>query len=313
MSFSRYYTTEEAISQVKGDRITRLVVLPLYPQFSVSTSGSSLRLLERLLKEDESLQGVRHVVIPSWYQRPGYVRSMADLIANELDNFARPDTVEIFFSAHGVPQSYVDEGDPYKEEMEHCVRLIMEELYQRGIGNSHTLAYQSRVGPVEWLRPYTDDSIKYLAQSGVRSMLAVPISFVSEHIETLEEIDMEYRELAEEVGIKDWGRVPALNTNATFIDDLADAVLEALPYVGSLAGGPVSTSDSLVPLGEVDALLETYDRERKVLPPPVLVWQWGWTRSAETWNGRIAMLSIIIILLLEVTTGRGVLSSLLSL
>lgn len=121
------------------------------------------------------------------------------------------------------------------------------------------------------------------------------------------------RELAEEVGIKDWGRVPALNTNATFIEDLADAVIEALPYVGSLAGSGAPGSEALVPLGEVDALLETYDKDRKVLPPPVLVWQWGWTRSAETWNGRIAMLSIIIILLLEVTTGRGVLSSLLSL
>lgn len=107
--------------------------------------------------------------------------------------------------------------------------------------------------------------------------------------------------------------MPALNTNATFIDDLADAVLEALPYVGSMPGTVSPLADSLVPLGEVDALLETYDRERKVLPPPVLVWQWGWTRSAETWNGRIAMLSIIIILLLEVTTGRGVLSSLFAL
>lgn len=302
--------TEEAIDAIKADGINRLVVLPLYPQFSVSTSGSSLRLLERLLREDPSLQGVRHVVIPSWYQRPGYVCAMADLIGAELEKFAEPGSTEIFFSAHGVPQSYVDDGDPYKEEMEHCVRLIMDELKQRGVTNSHTLAYQSRVGPVEWLRPYTDDSIKYLAQRGVRSMLAVPISFVSEHIETLEEIDVEYRELAEEVGIKDWGRVPALNTNATFIADLADAVIEALPYMGSVAG---SAGDSLVPLGEVDALLETYDRERKVLPPPVLMWKWGWTRSAETWNGRIAMLSIIIILLLEVTTGRGVLSSLLAL
>jgi ferrochelatase len=145
------------------------------------------------------------------------------------------------------------------------------------------------------------------------------------------------RELAEEVGITNWRRVPALNTNVTFIDDLADAVLEALPYVGSVAGS--AASDALVPLGrhpwsmhyhppqtyskkmvtgpigagEVDALLETYDRDRKVLPPPVLVWQWGWTKSAETWNGRIAMLSIIIILLLEVTTGQGVLSNLLAL
>lgn len=185
--------TEEAIEEIKKDGISSLVVLPLYPQFSVSTSGSSLRLLEKLLKEDSHLRGVKHVVIPSWYQRPGYVEAMADLIAEELKTFNDQNSVEIFFSAHGVPQSYVDEGDPYKEEMEACVHLIMDDLKERGIQNSHTLAYQSRVGPVEWLRPYTDDSIRYLAQKGIRSLLAVPISFVSEHIETLEEIDMEYR------------------------------------------------------------------------------------------------------------------------
>ena len=118
---------------------------------------------------------------------------MADLIEIELRQFANPEGAEIFFSAHGVPQSYVDEGDPYKEEMEDCVQLILAELKRRGISNAHTLAYQSRVGPVEWLRPYTDDSIRYLGQKGTRSLVAVPISFVSEHIETLEEIDMEYR------------------------------------------------------------------------------------------------------------------------
>jgi len=160
--------TEEAISEIKKDGITSLVVLPLYPQFSVSTSGSSLRLLERILKEDTYLsKHVRHVVIPSWYQRPGYVSAMADLIEGELnkeENFKTSDvkSVELFFSAHGVPQSYVDEGDPYKVEMEECVQLIMEELRRRQVNNPYTLAYQSRVGPVAWLKPYTDDSIRYL-------------------------------------------------------------------------------------------------------------------------------------------------------
>lgn len=312
--------TEEAIADIKQDGITSLVVLPLYPQFSVSTSGSSLRLLERILKEDTYLsKHVRHVVIPSWYQRPGYVSAMADLIEGELnkeDNFKQSDakSVELFFSAHGVPQSYVDEGDPYKVEMEECVELIMEELRRRHVNNPYTLAYQSRVGPVAWLKPYTDDSIRYLGeQRGVKSLLAIPISFVSEHIETLEEIDMEYKELALESGIKNWGRVPALNTNTKFIDDLADAVIEALPYMGTVAmdkNTMQSSIDSIVPIGEVDALLETYDKERKVLPSPVF-WEPGWTRSAEMWNGRIAMISIIIILLIEAMTGKGVVQNLL--
>jgi protoporphyrin/coproporphyrin ferrochelatase len=154
--------TEEALEQVKRDNITRLVILPLYPQFSISTSGSSLRLLEQMFKSDSQLQGLKHTVIPSWYQRKGYVCAMADLIVDELEKFnSTPGNVEIFFSAHGVPKSYVEEaGDPYKEEMEECVALIMNELKRRGRGNHHTLAYQSRVGPAEWLKPYTDESIR---------------------------------------------------------------------------------------------------------------------------------------------------------
>lgn len=105
-------------------------------------------------------------------------------------------------------------GDPYKEEMEECVQLIMDEVKRRGHPNHHVLAYQSRVGPVEWLKPYTDDTIRELGAKGTESLLAVPISFVSEHIETLEEIDMEYRELAEESGIKNWGRCGWLRDGA---------------------------------------------------------------------------------------------------
>eukprot|EP00850_Spirogloea_muscicola_P008704 SM000047S16843 [mRNA] locus=s47:194683:198018:- [translate_table: standard] len=300
--------TEEAIAQIKADRVTRLVVLPLYPQFSIATSGSSLRLLERLFREDNYLVNMEHTVIPSWYQRVGYVEAMADLIRRELHKFADPSGVNIFFSAHGVPVAYVEEaGDPYKAEMEECVELIMDELRRLGSPNPHTLAYQSRVGPVEWLKPYTDATIAELGQNGVKSLLAVPISFVSEHIETLEEIDVEYKELAIASGIKEWGRVPAMNCEPRFIDDLADAVLEALPYVGAMAASGLETRQSLVPLGSVEELLATYDTQRRELPAPVALWEWGWTKSAETWNGRAAMLAVLALLLLEVTSGQGVL------
>lgn len=227
----------------------------------------------------------------------------------ELNLFENPEEIEIFFSAHGVPKSYVSQvGDPYKEEMEECVQLIMTELQNRNVTNHHTLAYQSRVGPVEWLKPYTDETIRELGEQGIKGMLAVPISFVSEHIETLEEIDMQYKELAYESGIQQWRRVPALNTNPAFIDDLAEAVLEALPYVGSMIGH----SDSLVPIGEVDTLLDVFDRDRPTLPSPTGFWEWGFTTSAEIWNGRLAMIAVLVILMLETVTGRGILSDLLS-
>ncbi|XP_021731865.1 ferrochelatase-2, chloroplastic-like [Chenopodium quinoa] len=298
--------TEEAIEEIKRDGITKLVVLPLYPQFSISTSGSSLRLLESIFREDDYLVNMQHTVIPSWYQRDGYIKAMGDLIEKELKKFNNPKEVVIFFSAHGVPLAYVEEaGDPYKAEMEECVDLIMEELEKRKIYNSFTLAYQSRVGPVEWLKPYTDDTIIDLGKKGVKSLLAVPISFVSEHIETLEEIDVEYKELALESGIENWGRVPALGCEPTFISDLADAVIESLPYVGAMAVSNLEARQSLVPLGSVEELLATYDSQRRELPPPVTVWEWGWTKSAETWNGRAAMLAVLVLLVLEVTTGQG--------
>ncbi|XP_058074037.1 ferrochelatase-2, chloroplastic-like [Magnolia sinica] len=222
--------TEEAVHQIKKDGITKLVVLPLYPQYSISTSGSSIRLLQSIFSEDSYLARLPVSIIKSWYQREGYIKSMANLIEKELQSFSKPEEVMIFFSAHGVPVSYVeDAGDPYRDQMEDCISLIMEELKSRGIANSHTLAYQSRVGPVQWLKPYTDEVIVTLGQNGVKSLLAVPISFVSEHIETLEEIDMEYRELALESGIENWGRVPALGCTSSFISDLGDAVIEALP------------------------------------------------------------------------------------
>lgn len=222
--------TEEAINQIKKDRITKLVVLPLYPQFSISTSGSSIRLLQSIFREDSYLSRLPVSIIKSWYQREGYIKSMADLIEKELQIFSEPQGVMIFFSAHGVPVSYVeDAGDPYRDQMEECICLIMEELKYRGVTNDYTLAYQSRVGPVQWLKPYTDEVLVELGRRGVKSLLAVPISFVSEHIETLEEIDMEYKELALESGIKNWGRVPALGCTPSFILDLADAVIEALP------------------------------------------------------------------------------------
>lgn len=222
--------TEEAVHQIKRDGITKLVVLPLYPQYSISTTGSSVRALQNIFKDDSYLSRLPVAIIESWYQRQGYIKSMANLIEEELHNFTKPEEVMIFFSAHGVPVSYVeDAGDPYRDQMEECIFLIMKELKARGINNDHTLAYQSRVGPVQWLKPYTDEVLVELGQKGVKSLLAVPVSFVSEHIETLEEIDMEYKELALKSGIENWGRVPALNCTSSFITDLADAVIEALP------------------------------------------------------------------------------------
>jgi len=211
------------------------------------------------------------------------LQSMANLIAIKLDQVKDPNTAHIFFSAHGVPVSYIEEaGDPYQKEIETCAALIMQKL---GRANPYTLAYQSRVGPVEWLQPYTDVAIAELAAQGVKELVVVPISFVSEHIETLEEIDMEYREIAEHAGIETFARVPAPDTDPTFIQALADIVTKAL------SDRPIAFTDTIQPQKNT----KLYPQER---------WEWGMTTSAEVWNGRLAMLGFLI-LLLELWLGRG--------
>ncbi|CCH67759.1 Ferrochelatase, protoheme ferro-lyase [Richelia intracellularis HH01] len=277
--------TEEAITKITEENIKHLVILPLYPQFSISTSGSSFRLLEKLWQKNPKLQQMAYNAIPSWYKQSCYLQAMADLISQELDQLLNPNEAHIFFSAHGVPKSYVEEaGDPYQQEIEECTELIMLTLNRP---NNYSLAYQSRVGPVEWLQPYTDDAIKDLGKKGVNTLVVVPISFVSEHIETLEEIDIEYREIAEKAGIHNFRRVPALNTHPLFIQALANLVIESLE----------PSSLTFTQINQMKKKVKIYPPER---------WEWGITISAEVWNGRIAMLGFIA-LIVEMITGHGLL------
>lgn len=275
--------TEEAIELIKEDGIEKLVILPLYPQFSISTSGSSFRVLEEMWRNDPQLQNIEYTLIPSWYSHPDYLSAMADLIKQELQQFEHPEKVHIFFSAHGVPKTYVTEaGDPYQEEIEQCTELIMKTL---NTGNPHILAYQSKVGPVEWLKPYTEDALEELGANNIKDLLVVPISFVSEHIETLQEIDLEYREVAEEVGITNFKRVPALNTHPMFIEALSNLTTTALEKT------PLRFDEVTHPKKN----MKMYPQEK---------WEWGLTTVAEVWNGRLAMLGFLA-LLIELISGHG--------
>ena len=280
--------TESAVADMKADGIEQVVVLPLYPHFSISTSGSSFRELQRLRQGDERFAQLPLRAIRSWHDHPGYLKAMAQLIEREIDACVDPSTAHVFFSAHGVPKSYVEEaGDPYQKEIESCAELIMKTL---GRDNPWTLAYQSRVGPVEWLQPYTEEALEELGEKGVKELVVVPISFVSEHIETLEEIDIEYREIATEAGVSNFRRVPALDTDPTFIASLADLVET------SLAGPEVDLDEAAA----LPARTKLYPQEK---------WSWGWNNSSEVWNGRLAMLGFSAFLL-ELISGHGPLHAL---
>jgi len=288
--------TEEALEAIERDGIEALVIIPLYPQFSISTSGSSLRVLaEEFAKDAAASTSMVHTVVPSWYDRPGYVGCMASLITKELDSFTEEELERgggqrhVLFSAHGVPQSYIAAGDPYKKQIEACVAQITAELPEDATVH---LSYQSRVGPIEWLRPYTDDVLPRLGKEGVKNLVVVPISFVSEHIETLEEIDIEYRELAEENGIENWRRCPALNTDQTFIEDMADMVVDALME-------PVQTVTEACINNNVENVGVEFDTMDMGLASR--------NEEAEKINGRVAMLGVATTVIVELLSGKSLL------
>jgi len=211
----------EALAALKAEGISRVVALSLYPHYSRATSGSSFNDLDRALADSQASFNV--VRIRQFFDHPLYIQALAEKIEQGLSGFPERSGVQLFFSAHSLPQSFIDEGDPYLDQIRATVRLVME----RFEGIAHHLAFQSRAGPVKWLEPSTGDKLKELAGQGHRQVLMVPLSFVSDHIETLHEIDIEYREEAHRLGISDFRRMESLNSSPTFINCLAELVKKA--------------------------------------------------------------------------------------
>jgi ferrochelatase len=219
----RYWkpTTAEAVRRLARLRLDELVLLPLYPQYSRTTTGSSLREWRRRARP----LGLPEHVIDHFYDHPLYLSAVVERIEQALAEFRRPAEVHLVFSAHGLPISVIAAGDPYQKQVEETVRLVME---QGGWGNPHWLCYQSRVGPQKWLEPSLTDLLERLARQGVKSVLVVPISFVSDHIETLYEINLEARALATSHGIEEFAMMRSLGNSPRFIAALADLVLGAV-------------------------------------------------------------------------------------
>jgi ferrochelatase len=211
----------EAIEEIKKASIDRLVILPLFPHYSVTTTGSGFSVLRELIEKDPALKKLDVRWVRSWQVHPTYIESFALGIERELAKFANPQKVHLLFSAHSIPESYVRKGDPYLEQTKQSVERIMDRL---GRNNSYQLSFQSKIGPVKWLEPFTNDVIMQLGKEGRHDVLVAPISFVSEHIETLYELDILYKKVAAEAGVTNFRRVPALNSDPTFIRALAEIV-----------------------------------------------------------------------------------------
>jgi protoporphyrin/coproporphyrin ferrochelatase len=223
----RYWhpTTEAAIATLESAPFDELVLLPLYPQYSFATTRSSLKEWDRLYKPSGPVKIIDH-----FFDHPDYIAGIVARINGILQQLRHPDDVHLVFSAHGLPVSLIEKGDPYQGHIEATAKLVRE------LGawpNPHVLCYQSRVGPQKWLQPSLTSTIESMAGEGIKRMLVVPLSFLTEHIETLYEINIEARNLAESLGVNEFHMMPALNDSPLLIRALADLVLRS---VGVRAG-----------------------------------------------------------------------------
>ncbi len=219
--------TEEALLRMHTDGVRRAVAFTQYPQWSCSTTGASLNELWRELLRLNLRDAFEWSIIDRWPTHEAFVAAMAKKVCEGLDQFApdERDSVLLLFSAHSLPLSVIERGDAYPQEVAATVQAVMERL---GFTNEFLLTYQSDIKPFKWLGPSTEKVIRDLGARKRRNVLVVPIAFISDHIETLHEIDIEYAELAHEVGIANFKRAPAMNDDPLFIRALAEIVAEHL-------------------------------------------------------------------------------------
>jgi protoporphyrin/coproporphyrin ferrochelatase len=214
--------TAEAIARLHNEdaEVDQVVLLPLYPQYSSTTTGSSLNEWRR------QWQGaVPTSCVAPFYRNPQYIASVVERIDEALARFPHPPAVPLVFSAHGVPVSVIEKGDPYQRHIEKTVSLVME---QGGWSNDHRLCYQSKVGASRWLEPSLHQTLRQVASEKRREVCIVPISFVSDHVETLGEIDHHARQEARLLGIERFEMTRGLNDSPKFIQALAGLVLAAI-------------------------------------------------------------------------------------
>jgi protoporphyrin/coproporphyrin ferrochelatase len=223
--------TEEAVDQVKAWRPDEIVLLPLYPQFSTTTTASSLALWEREAAR-QALRCPTHTV-RSYPAAGGLIAALAGRIGEALEVTEGP--ARLLMSAHGLPLKTVRAGDPYPQEIENTAAAVVEALARPGL--DWRVCYQSRVGPLAWLGPSVEEELQRAARDQIGVVVA-PISFVSEHSETLVELDRDYRRVAENYGVPFYLRVPTVGTDPRFIAALAQLIREAVGGSSEAADRP---------------------------------------------------------------------------
>jgi len=225
--------TEEALAAVSGAEA--LLAVSLFPHYSIATTGSSLKELARLRAANGDERPF--AVLEHWYDAPSYLEALVARIRTAVDRLTPEGRAGglILWSAHGLPQKIIDRGDPYVTHIEATVAGTMARLADLGL--PHRLAYQSRTGPIKWIGPATEEVIREEATHGRRALVVVPVSFVSDHIETLYEIDLLYGDEARRLGIQEYVRMDSFNEAADLTGVLAGLVEERLAAVGWMDAG----------------------------------------------------------------------------
>ena len=234
--------TEEAVASLRrAGPLDEIVLLPLYPHFSYATTLSSLKEWRRGYGPPDPKLPAR--TVSQFFDHPLYIQALVQRIGSTLRQFADSSRIQLIFSAHGLPMSLVEKGDPYPGQVETTVRLVCEEGRKqfRAWPVNHLLCYQSRVGPAKWLQPPLTGTIERLGAQGVKEMLVVPISFVTEHIETLHEINIEARADAKKFGVEVFRMMPAVGDSPLFIAALKDLVLRAVGIENGQSSVPVES------------------------------------------------------------------------
>ncbi|KAF8322491.1 ferrochelatase [Clavulina sp. PMI_390] len=240
--------TDETLSKMKADGVQRAIAFTQYPQYSCSTTGSSLNELYKRasatgMTADSSSHAVQWSVVDRWATHPGLVNAFAENVVKELAKYPESarNNVVLLFSAHSLPMEIVNRGDPYPMEVASTVTAVIQRLRElTGYESPYRLVWQSQVGPRPWLGMKTPDALKGLAKNGRKDVILVPIAFTSDHIETLYELDHEYGTEAKELGMN-LQRAESLNGSPTFIRALADIAAEHLRDVSSGSRGKAST------------------------------------------------------------------------
>jgi ferrochelatase len=223
--------TAQAIRELEAHAPDEVVLLPLYPQYSRTTTGSSLNEWKRRFQPNGWNPRVHAVT--EFHEDAGYIDALVESIRDSLAAFDDPADVDMVFSAHSVPMSVIAAGDPYQRQIERTVELVWRQGHWPG---RRHLCYQSKVGASKWLQPSMHATIKRLAEEGRRRMLVIPVSFVSDHVETLHEIDIEHRAQAVASGIREYRMVPGLNDAPRFIGVLGNLVRQCMEKSNSVCG-----------------------------------------------------------------------------